>query len=58
MCTLNHPNILRVFGVVSTRGWIVMELCEVEPYTSPLSQLNLYKQLCTRNHSTHLSHTL
>ena len=27
MCTLNHPNILRVFGVVPERGWIIMELC-------------------------------
>ena len=27
MCSLNHPNILRVHGVVS-RGWIVMDLCE------------------------------
>ena len=29
MCALNHPTILRVFGVVPERGWIVMELCEV-----------------------------
>jgi serine/threonine protein kinase len=28
MCSLNHPNILRVFGIVIERGWIVMELCE------------------------------
>jgi len=28
MCSLNHPNILRVHGVVSERGWIVMDLCE------------------------------
>jgi hypothetical protein len=28
MCSLNHPNILRVRGVVPERGWIVMELCE------------------------------
>ena len=28
MCSLNHPNILRVHGVVSARGWIVMDLCE------------------------------
>jgi serine/threonine protein kinase len=28
MCSLNHPNILHVFGVVSERGWIIMELCE------------------------------
>jgi serine/threonine protein kinase len=28
MCSLNHPNILRVFGIVPERGWIVMELCE------------------------------
>ena len=28
MCSLNHPNILRVFGVVPERAWIVMELCE------------------------------
>jgi serine/threonine protein kinase len=27
MCSLNHPNILRVIGIVPTRGWIVMELC-------------------------------
>ena len=28
MCSLNHPNILRVHGVVPERGWIVMDLCE------------------------------
>jgi len=28
MCSLNHPNILRVRGVVPERGWIVMDLCE------------------------------
>jgi len=28
MCSLNHPNILKIHGVVSERGWIVMELCE------------------------------
>ena len=28
MCSLNHPNILRVFGIVPDRGWIIMELCE------------------------------
>jgi serine/threonine protein kinase len=27
MCSLNHPNILRVFGVVTKLGYIVMELC-------------------------------
>ena len=27
MCALNHPNVLHVFGVVPSRGWIVMELC-------------------------------
>jgi serine/threonine protein kinase len=27
MCSLNHPNVLHVFGVVPSRGWIVMELC-------------------------------
>jgi len=28
MCSLKHPNTLRVRGVVPERGWIVMELCE------------------------------
>jgi serine/threonine protein kinase len=28
MCSLNHPNILRVHGIVPERGWIIMELCE------------------------------
>ena len=28
MCSLNHPNILRIFGVVSQNGWIVMDLCD------------------------------
>jgi serine/threonine protein kinase len=28
MCTLNHPNILHVNGIVPERGWIVMEICE------------------------------
>jgi Mg-chelatase subunit ChlD/predicted Ser/Thr protein kinase len=28
LCSLNHPNILKIHGVVSERGWIVMELCE------------------------------
>lgn len=27
MCTLNHPNVLRVFGIVPELGWIVMEYC-------------------------------
>jgi serine/threonine protein kinase len=27
MCSLNHPNVLRILGVVPERGWIVMELC-------------------------------
>ena len=27
MCSLNHPNILKIFGVVPERGWIIMELC-------------------------------
>jgi tRNA A-37 threonylcarbamoyl transferase component Bud32 len=28
MCSLNHPNVLHVFGIVTECGWIVMELCE------------------------------
>ena len=28
MCSLNHPNILSVRGIVPERGWIVMELCD------------------------------
>ena len=28
MCSLNHPNVLHVLGVVPDLGWIVMELCE------------------------------
>ena len=28
MCTLNHPNVLRIIGAVPDRGWIVMELCD------------------------------
>ena len=27
ICTLNHPNIIKIFGVVPERGWIVMEYC-------------------------------
>jgi len=27
MCSLNHPNVVRIFGVVPERGWIIMELC-------------------------------
>jgi serine/threonine protein kinase len=27
VCSLNHPNILRIFGIVPARGWIIMELC-------------------------------
>jgi len=27
MCTLNHPNILHVFGIVPESAWIVMEYC-------------------------------
>ena len=27
LCSLNHPNIIRIFGVVLNRGWIIMELC-------------------------------
>jgi serine/threonine protein kinase len=27
LCTLNHPNVVRVFGTVSECGWFVMELC-------------------------------
>ena len=28
LCSLNHPNIIRVFGTVPEKGWLVMELCE------------------------------
>ena len=31
MCSLNHPNILRIVGIVPARGWIVMELCARVP---------------------------
>ena len=27
LCSLNHPNIVKIFGVVPERGWIVMEYC-------------------------------
>ena len=27
MCSLNHPHVLRIFGVVPRRGWIVMDMC-------------------------------
>ena len=27
MCSLNHPNVLRVFGIVPELAWIVMEYC-------------------------------
>jgi serine/threonine protein kinase len=27
MCTLNHHNVVQVFGAVSECGWLVMELC-------------------------------
>ena len=27
LCSLNHPNIIRIFGIVLKRGWIIMELC-------------------------------
>ena len=27
LCSLNHPNIIRIFGIVLNRGWIIMELC-------------------------------
>ena len=27
LCSLNHPNILKIYGVVSHKGWLVMELC-------------------------------
>uniref|UniRef100_A0A7S0Z8T4 Protein kinase domain-containing protein n=1 Tax=Ostreococcus mediterraneus TaxID=1486918 RepID=A0A7S0Z8T4_9CHLO len=27
MCTLNHPNIVKVFGIVPEVAWIVMEYC-------------------------------
>jgi len=28
LCSLNHPNVMRLFGVCPSLGWIVMELCE------------------------------
>jgi len=28
LCSLNHPNVMKIFGVVPERGWIVMELCD------------------------------
>jgi len=28
MCSLNHPNVIKIFGVVPERGWIIMELCD------------------------------
>ena len=28
LCTLNHPNVMKIFGVCPAFGWIVMELCE------------------------------
>ena len=28
VCSLNHPNIIKFYGVVPERGWIVMEFCE------------------------------
>jgi hypothetical protein len=27
LCSLNHPNVVHIFGVVSARAWLVMELC-------------------------------
>jgi Mg-chelatase subunit ChlD len=27
LCSLNHPNIIKIYGVVSHKGWLVMELC-------------------------------
>ena len=27
LCSLNHPNIVKIFGVVPERGWIIMEYC-------------------------------
>ena len=27
ICSLNHPNIIKILGVVPERGWIVMEYC-------------------------------
>jgi len=27
LCSLNHQNIIRIFGIVLNRGWIIMELC-------------------------------
>ena len=28
LCSLNHPNVMKIFGVCPAFGWIVMELCE------------------------------
>jgi len=28
LCSLNHPNVIKIFGVCPAFGWIVMELCE------------------------------
>ena len=28
LCSLNHPNVIKIFGVVPERGWIIMELCD------------------------------
>merc|ERR1719199_61832 len=31
MCSLNHPNVVRILGAVTEVGWLVMELCAGGP---------------------------
>ena len=31
MCSLNHPNVVRILGAVTQKGWLVMELCAGGP---------------------------
>jgi hypothetical protein len=65
MCSLNHPNVLRILGVVPERGWIVMELCaggslksllmDPEEQLDPCTQLRFAVETATGVAYLHMS---
>lgn len=65
MCSLNHPHVLHVFGVVPDRGWIIMELCaggslstllcDPEEMVSPEEQLRFATEMATGIAYLHMS---
>jgi len=49
----NHPNILKIHGVVSKRGWIVMELCEGGALDEVLNDPEFVLEVTHRRRNSH-----